>query len=107
MAGQLAFPFVRVGRSIRTRPPRLRKKTTFSDLYRWYVNSPQWEEKRQEAFQALGRSCERCGTDDGPINVHHKNYLRLGYEDVYKDLAILCEPCHQYVHDVKEWADAY
>jgi 5-methylcytosine-specific restriction endonuclease McrA len=110
---QLAFPFIEAKRGIRTRPPGHRRRympdRDFSSMYRWYMKSPQWQKKREEALALRGSSCERCGRDGtphNPMHVHHRNYLRLGYEDVGRDLLILCEECHDLVHAVKDWLDA-
>ena len=105
MSAQIAFPFYRSGRVVRTRPPR-RKRSGFSDLYRWYMHSAQWNEKREEAFRIRGDSCERCGIDGPGLHVHHVTYLRLGHEDVERDLRVLCEGCHDLVHRVSRWVDA-
>ena len=45
-----------------------------------------------------GICCEFCRTK-GKVNLHHKTYERLGNERC-TDLIILCDDCHQQIHDL-------
>jgi hypothetical protein len=64
--------------------------------YTAYIKSAAWEAKKQE-YWASGRHprrCYVCGKDDGPLDMHHRTYARLGYESL-DDLVPVCpKPCH-------------
>ena len=76
--------------------------------YREYLNSDHWKTTRKNFFSRSQRiikmkreggiCCEFCRTS-GKINLHHKTYERLGCERT-TDLIILCDGCHQTVHDL-------
>ena len=67
-----------------------------SNFYREYMLSPQWREKRLAALRRARFRCEICGRE-GRLEVHHKNYDRLGHERL-GDLLVCCPGCHK-------WAD--
>jgi 5-methylcytosine-specific restriction endonuclease McrA len=66
---------------------------------RLYIDSPEWQEKRAQAFRRYGRTCQRCKSLPA-TQVHHKTYKHLGSEPL-KDLEVLCEGCHQNIHEPK------
>lgn len=49
--------------------------------YHIYMRSQRWKTFRDKIFSARGRICERCGGVNGPFEVHHIDYARLGNED--------------------------
>ena len=61
--------------------------------YHRYLKSPEWQEKRREAFRVHGRKCRRCG-NKRRIEVNHLHYRTLFHEDVNFDLEVLCHECH-------------
>lgn len=65
---------------------------THSDEYQVYMQSDEWQERRELALAKAGYCCERCGYD-GPLDVHHLTYERLGHE-MPQDLEALCRACH-------------
>lgn len=76
-------------------PPRIRTAKS-RDFYLAYLNSPSWRATRARALQLAGYRCQRCGAKRD-LQVHHKNYDRLGREwDV--DLEVLCADCHEGEH---------
>ena len=64
--------------------------------YAAYLNSPQWQERRQAALRRAGFRCEGCPETDG-LEVHHLTYERLGFERT-TDLMVLCNVCHSQEH---------
>lgn len=68
----------------------------FSDFYKEYLNSEEWEAKRQDVFRYKGRRCLICGKAK-KVQVHHLTYERFGHEDI-DDLAPVCERCHKLIH---------
>ena len=65
-----------------------------SDEYRARIASPEWQELRHRLITAAGHRCAHCGTGDGPLQLHHRTYERLGRE-LDRDLVVLCLPCHR------------
>jgi 5-methylcytosine-specific restriction endonuclease McrA len=76
-----------------------------ADRYTSYLATAHWVRKREEALQAAGYRCERCGfygqrDQDGRrhgLDVHHLTYERLGHEHL-ADLETLCRTCHREEH---------
>ena len=66
--------------------------------YHEYLKSPDWQMKRIQALAHYGNSCTLCGSTES-LNVHHRNYDNLGYEDICKDLTVLCSDCHSKHHE--------
>ncbi len=65
------------------------------------LKHPNWQRKRLEVLQRSDFKCERCGNGESTIHVHHKQYFkgRMAWEYDSKELAALCEDCHQEEHD--------
>lgn len=61
--------------------------------YRAYLKSKHWREVRQRQPQT---DCVCCGSE-GPLDLHHQTYARLGNERQH-DLAWLCRSCHRRLH---------
>lgn len=66
--------------------------------YADYLQSPEWKERARQARQRAGYRCQRCGSKQGPFEVHHRTYTRKGKERP-DDLLVLCRICHQSAHD--------
>ena len=67
--------------------------------YKAYLNSWQWQEKREEYLQEYGSdACEMCGTVCENLQVHHKHYRNI-YDEDMNDLIALCPECHSQMHD--------
>lgn len=70
--------------------------------YKAYLQSAEWREKRNEAFEYHGSFCNRCDLPrwlaelvyDQDLHVHHISYATRGDEDL-DDLEILCARCHE------------
>ena len=67
-----------------------------------YLQSNEWQVKRNQLFDLKGRVCERCNKDlKGKIaDVHHKTYENI-FNEKLDDLEVLCRPCHQEEHKDK------
>jgi len=65
---------------------------------------PLWQRKRLEALENVGFGCELCADDQSPLHVHHKRYVkgRAVWEYQLHELAVLCEGCHEQVHQFKD-----
>ena len=72
-------------------------------VYESYIRDNAWKVRRQsfiEKRKKLGNYvCEDCGNAKD-LQVHHRNYRRLGNEkDI--DLALKCRECHSIFHEIQ------
>lgn len=73
------------------------------EQYEAYIKSDKWREKKARRMAMDGFKCVSCGTYGTMGNaliVHHLGYQHLGEEDVGKDLATLCQVCHERTHNL-------
>lgn len=70
--------------------------------YKQYLLSPEWRTKRCDAIVRAGRLCQECKRGDDSLDVHHRNYERLGHERI-GDLCVLCRRCHDRFHGLQAW----
>lgn len=70
-----------------------------------YYQSPQWQSKKQQKFNQVGRKCEVCGTM-GRLDVHHLNYDSL-YDERMEDLQVLCRYHHVIADGDREYSSAF
>lgn len=64
--------------------------------YRDYLQTDEWQARRRKHLRDAGYRCQLCNSD-GRLNVHHRTYERRGHE-LYTDLIVLCEECHDIFH---------
>ena len=67
-------------------------------MYKDYLNSEEWKERRNSQIQMDG-CCRFCGKKEG-LQVHHISYERIGDEIPGFDLITLCRGCHERLHEV-------
>ena len=69
------------------------------------LKDPRWQKMRLKAMEKADFCCERCGDAEATLNVHHKEYLkgREPWEYHEKQLAVLCENCHEYLHSREDF----
>jgi 5-methylcytosine-specific restriction endonuclease McrA len=67
-----------------------------SITYAEYLTTTGWRVRALAAKERAGWRCEHCGSD-GPLEVHHWTYARIGHERA-DDLIVLCDECHDGVH---------
>ena len=74
-----------------------------AEMYREYLHTEHYKQKRLLRIQLDDYRCKRCGSGKNLV-VHHINYSRLGYPEEIDDMITLCKNCHYYVHgrDIKE-----
>lgn len=65
--------------------------------YREYLRSERWQITKTRMFFELKYRCKRCRTKEGPLQLHHRTYERLGQERP-TDLFWLCGDCHKFLH---------
>ncbi len=66
--------------------------------YAEYLKTDHWRELREKAIYNAGRRCCLC-SEDRWLEVHHNNYRCLWHEK-FNNVAVLCQRCHEKVHDV-------
>lgn len=82
-----------------------KKKITCADTkevcygYSEYLSTEHWNRFRTSVIKNR-KKCECCGSEKEIMNVHHISYNSLGKEKP-KDVALLCEDCHKYIHKIK------
>jgi len=81
--------------------PLTRIKELQSMSYEEYLQSPEWEEKRERILLLRGRVCQLCGKSNDVLHVHHNNYQHRG-EELDSDLIVLCKGCHERFHGIEK-----
>ena len=67
--------------------------------YQEFLDSPEWEAKREEVKARAFNVCERCGDSQATsYHCHHLTYEH-GWDCDAMYLQWLCRPCHQFIHD--------
>ena len=68
------------------------------------LKDPRWQKKRLEALVAADWTCQWCGTSESTLHVHHRAYFkgREPWEYEAGQLEVLCEGCHEDLHDEEE-----
>lgn len=75
------------------------KRTTkgYKQEYLTYLDSVDWEKKRQRTFMFKGEECEICGRKDH-IHIHHATYDNFK-DEKDEDLFVFCKDCHYEYHE--------
>lgn len=63
-----------------------------------YPPDPEWEARRQAILERDGNTCQGCGDEGSPLQVHHIVPLGAGGTNAKSNLIALCEQCHGRVH---------
>lgn len=66
--------------------------------YQEYLQTPEWQARRQRHLRSAGYRCQLCNAGDRSLHVHHRTYERRGNER-WADLLVLCSDCHAKHHD--------
>lgn len=64
-------------------------------VYRAYLQSDVWKEKRNQVLSRANGKCEKCKAIIFDPDVHHLNYDRVGGNETPDDLLVLCSSCHK------------
>jgi 5-methylcytosine-specific restriction endonuclease McrA len=63
-----------------------------------YLKSPAWQTRRKAILKRDNYTCQKCNTNQVPLEVHHLHYRNFT-EEPLSDLVSLCRSCHQSIHD--------
>lgn len=76
------------------------KKLTYGEQ----LKHPKWQRKRLEALEKADFTCTGCYDNASTLHVHHKQYFkgRMAWEYELSELAVLCEECHSFQHEVDD-----
>ena len=80
-----------------TPTPRSNPQPTFNKKV--YLKSAQWKALRLATLKRDHYTCQQCGIDNVPLDVHHIHYNNLGNEPL-EDLVCVCRSCHQEIHNL-------
>ena len=71
--------------------------------YLEYLASPEWQWRKDRAFEAQTTPrcycCNRKGSIRRPLDLHHLTYERFGREPP-EDLVLVCRLCHRAIHHI-------
>jgi hypothetical protein len=76
-------------------------------VYEDYLKSDIWKELRYAVLKRADGRCENCGalfSSNKKLDVHHKNYDRIGGTEKLEDLQALCSNCHKIADTKREEA---
>lgn len=76
------------------------------DRYCQHLSSEAWAAVRRTALRRSHYSCSICGakrSTNNLLHVHHLTYERFGSEEP-DDVVVLCEHCHNEVHEYVDYA---
>lgn len=76
-----------------------------NDRYKEYLNSGEWKHLRDKKLKQAKYTCDGCGEQYRPLEIHHMTYERIGNE-LLTDLIALCTICHKKAHGLSiksEW----
>ncbi len=65
-----------------------------------YLKSEKWANVRVEALAREGGKCQICGEESISNDAHHVWYPQSIWETNQEHLAILCRPCHEFLHSM-------
>lgn len=69
------------------------------------LRSERWARLKAFMVEKCEGACQRCKGTDVPLELHHRNYKRLGAEQPFDDVWLLCPDCHK-LADEKRKEDA-
>lgn len=77
------------------------KNLTVKSEYEIYLESEKWKIKSNRIKKRDNYTCQCCSSKDIELNVHHKTYERIYYEED-EDLTTLCRDCHEKEHGIQK-----
>ncbi len=63
-----------------------------------YLASAKWNTLRKQVLKRDQYTCQGCGINGVPLEVHHITYINYESEQL-SDLVSVCRDCHQAIHD--------
>ncbi len=66
----------------------------WQEVHKRYLASELWKRIKAPILVRANGRCEDCG-NHSKLDVHHKNYARIGGDEKQEDLIALCHECHK------------
>lgn len=89
----------RILRSSKVNKPRVNKRNKTSK-YRTYIESPLWENRKNEYYKNHLKKCNRCGSCRY-VSLHHMYYDYNTFGTEPDDILVpLCSSCHKEYHRI-------
>jgi hypothetical protein len=73
--------------------------------YKAKLKNPQWQRVRLRILERDDFSCVFCGDGTITLHVHHFAYWDEPWKTPWRDLATLCENCHERLHKINNQDD--
>ena len=76
--------------------------------YNEFINSDEWKSKKEKIIEERGLYCEKCENfefNKSKLHLHHKNYDKEFGMEADEDLILVCENCHNELHQDAEFFD--
>ncbi len=67
----------------------------WQEVYKRYLVSKLWKDVKAPIIARSKGKCENCGSYSISVDIHHKNYDRIGGKEKPEDLIALCFECHK------------
>lgn len=77
---------------------RRQRAEVWDKLYRQYLASDEWRERREQVLSRCNKTCEGCLSAPAS-QVHHLTYDHVGAE-LFFELVGICRACHETAHEV-------
>jgi hypothetical protein len=68
--------------------------------YDAFIRGDVWRAIRKKALAFYGKRCHACRSTENGLHVHHATYTRFGGNERMTDLRILCQSCHEAIHQL-------
>lgn len=80
------------------KPKKVKEKFSYAEQ----LKDKKWLAFRKFIFAVRGKACEMCGSTK-ILQVHHPKYKygRKAWEYTCNDVIVLCQKCHEKVHNIK------
>ena len=79
------------------------KSDEWQKVYKLYLQSDVWQEKRKQVLGRADGRCERCKAIIFDPDVHHLTYDRVGGNERLEDLVVLCSSCHKIADEERDF----
>jgi phage terminase large subunit GpA-like protein len=70
--------------------------TEHQQKYHEYLQSPEWKEFRNKAFEHYGKKCAHCKRTKR-LQIHHVTYANI-FNEKLEDVMVLCDLHHKKIH---------
>jgi hypothetical protein len=67
------------------------------------LKDPRWQKVRLEIFERDNYTCQKCGSKEKTLNVHHWKYHKDPWNINKNFLITVCEDCHEEIKKAMDW----